>query len=73
MQIQLAKYIEASARGCGCQFIIATHSPFLLAMNWTRIYDLDSVPVAVRKWTEVENVKIYRDFFKEHEGEFEDE
>ena len=73
MQIQLAKYIEASARGCGCQFIISTHSPFLLAMNWTRIYDLDSVPVAVRKWTEVENVKIYRDFFKEHEGEFEDE
>lgn len=29
-QLQLAKYIEASARGCGCQFIIATHSPFQL-------------------------------------------
>jgi predicted ATPase len=69
-QTQLAEYIENSARGCGCQFIIATHSPFLLAMKRSRIYDLDSYPVEVKKWTELENVRLYRDFFKEHESEF---
>jgi len=69
-QTQLAEYIENSARGCGCQFIIANHSPFLLAMKRSRIYDLDSYPVEVKKWTELENVRLYRDFFKEHESEF---
>ena len=69
-QIQLAEYIEASARGCGCQFIIATHSPFLLAMKYSRIYDLDAVPVCTKKWTELENVRQYRNFFNSHADEF---
>ena len=69
-QIQLAEYIEASARGCGCQFIIATHSPFLLAMKYSRVYDLDAVPVCTKKWTELENVRQYRNFFNSHADEF---
>ena len=69
-QLELVEYIQNSAIGCGCQFIIATHSPFLLAMKRAEIYDLDSNPVVTRKWTELSNVKVYRDFFKEHEDEF---
>lgn len=68
-QVKLAKFIEESARFYNCQFIISTHSPFLLALN-SRIYDLDSVPVKVENWTELENVRIYYDFFKDHESEF---
>ena len=48
----------------GSQFIIATHSPFLLAMEGARIYDLDSNPVEIRNWWELENVRIYWDFFE---------
>ena len=70
MQTQLSKYIEDSALGCNCQFLIATHSPFFLSMQRSIVYDLDSLPVKTRKWTELENVKIYRDFFKQHENEF---
>lgn len=66
-QILLAKYIEDSAWACDCQFIIATHSPFLLAMKRSKIYDLDDDPVSIKKWTELESIKCYRDFFKEHE------
>ena len=55
---------------CGCQFIIATHSPFLLSMEGARIYDLDADPVEVRNWWELENVRIYYDFFREHEELF---
>lgn len=64
------KSIEASAIGCNCQFIIATHSPFLLAMKRSEIYDLDAYPVTQKKWTELHNIQLYREFFKKHENEF---
>ena len=68
---ELKTFIEESARFYNCQFIIATHSPFLLALNDAKIYDLDCVPVKTKKWTELENVKVYNQFFKEHSDEFE--
>lgn len=71
LQNKLREFIEDSARFYGCQFIIATHSPFLLSIKGAKVYDLDSVPVTVKKWTELENVKIYHDFFKKHGHEFE--
>ncbi len=70
MQIELKSYIENSARFFGCQFLISTHSPFLLSIKNSRIYDLDASPVRVRKWTELENVKIYYDFFMNLREEF---
>lgn len=70
-QIKLKKFIEDSVRFYNCQFIISTHSPFLLNLLEAKIYDLDSIPVKTKKWTELENVKIYHEFFKEHESEFE--
>ena len=56
-QLKLKKFIEDSARFYNCQFIISTHSPFLLALE---------------KWTNLKNVKLYYDFFKEKEKEFEE-
>ena len=70
-QLDLAKYINDSARHFGCQFIISTHSPILLSLEGAKIYDLDSMPVTTREWTELDNVKKYYEFFKEHEWEFE--
>lgn len=69
-QMELMSFIEDSARFLGCQFIISTHSPFLLAMKGAKIYNLDEDPVNIRRWTELENVRIYYDFFKIHENEF---
>jgi predicted ATPase len=69
-QIELMSFIENSARYLGCQFIISTHSPFLLAMRGAKIYNLDENPVDVSRWTELENVRIYHDFFKGYEKEF---
>lgn len=46
-QLKLAEFIEESARFFNCQFIISTHSPFLLGIKDARIYNLDSVPVKV--------------------------
>ncbi|WLR42034.1 AAA family ATPase [Bacillus carboniphilus] len=69
-QIELVQFIEDSARFFGCQFIISTHSPFLLSMREAKIYNLDENPVKVRRWTELENVRTYYEFFKSHENEF---
>lgn len=69
-QLELVKFIEDSARFFGCQFIISTHSPFLLSMKGAKIYNLDEHPVTVRRWTELENVRTYYEFFKKHEDKF---
>lgn len=69
-QLELMKFIEDSARFFGCQFIISTHSPFLLSIHGAKIYDIDENPVKVKSWTELENVRIYYDFFKSHEMKF---
>ena len=41
---ELAQFIEDSARFMGCQCVIATHSPFVLAIRGAKIYDLTATP-----------------------------
>ena len=73
MQLELLQILAKKARYCGCQFIIATHSPFLLSMEGARIYDLDASPVEIRNWWELENTKIYYDFFARNKKLFEED
>ncbi len=69
-QQDLCTFLSDSARHFGCQFVIATHSPVLLSMKDALIYDLDSNPVQTKKWTELENVRRYFEFFESHRNEF---
>ena len=69
-QAELATFLADSARFYGCQFIISTHSPFLLALRGAKIYDLDAAPVSVRRWTDLPNVRLYFNFFEERREEF---
>ena len=69
-QQELVNFIEESARFFGCQFIMATHSPFLLSMKNSKIYNMDEEPIRVSTWTKLPNVRAYYDFFKQHEEEF---
>lgn len=71
LQLKLQDYLSDSARFYGCQFIIATHSPFMLSMKDAVIYDLDEQPIMTKKWTKLRNVQVYHDFFQAHESEFE--
>lgn len=72
-QLELVEFLENSVRFFACQIIMATHSPFLLSMKEARIYDLDELPVVTKSWTELPNVRVYYDFFKKHNKEFNDE
>ena len=71
LQRKLADFIEESVRFYGCQFIISTHSPFLLAMKSASIYDLDTPRVPRREWYELENVKEYYNLFNQNKNKFE--
>lgn len=70
-QIELIQLISELTRFFKCQFIIATHSPFLLSIPEAKIYDLDTIPVTTKKWYELENMKIYYNFFKKNKSKFE--
>lgn len=69
-QQELLKFIEDSTRFYNCQFIIATHSPFILSLKDTKIYDFDENPYKIKRWTELKTVRDYYNFFKKHEEEF---
>ncbi len=69
-QILLAEKINKMARFLGCQFIISTHSPFMLGTLNAKIYNLDSRELEETRWTELENVRYFYDFFEKHRNEF---
>lgn len=70
-QVALAEEINKLARLLQCQFIIATHSPFMLGTLNAKIYNLDKREYDISKWSELENVRYFYIFFKKHEKEFE--
>ena len=72
-QMELARFLEESARFYDCQLVLATHSPFLLAMRGAKIYDLDARPACVRPWTELPSVRAYYSFFRENSARFEED
>ena len=70
-QVILAKELYNLATKGNCQMIIATHSPFILSLPDTKIYDLDSTPVKTAQWYELDNMKTYFQLFNAHRQEFE--
>ena len=71
-QVLLANGINKLARLLECQFVIATHSPFMLGTLNAKIYNIDTKEYDVVKWNELENVQYFYNFFKKHEQEFEE-
>lgn len=69
-QLELVQFIMDSARFYGCQFIIATHSPFIMSARGAKIYDMDALPPAPCRWTELKSVRAYFDFFMQRKNEF---
>lgn len=54
--------IVSRAAADGAQFVIATHSPILLALPGARIYELDRDGVAPREYDDLEAVRLTRGF-----------
>jgi predicted ATPase len=63
-QLELLKLIQKYSQGGLAQFIIATHSPILLACPDAQIYNLDSIPLKSVNYEETEHFRIYQDFMQ---------
>ena len=70
-QVKLAEQINQMARYLGVQFVIATHSPFMLGILEAKIYNLDTKDYQVQNWSELENVRYFYEFFEKRKKEFE--
>lgn len=69
-QLILADIITYHTRFLNCQFVIATHSPFLLGKLEGTIYNLDLPGMQTSKWTTLPAMKEYYDFFSQFGNQF---
>ncbi len=70
-QAALSTFIAESVRYFDCQFIIATHSPFLMAMSGAKLYDLDDSPVSAKPWYQFTSMRDWYALFSAHKAQFE--
>lgn len=61
-QIGLLELLSRTANAGHAQFIMATHSPILLACPGAIIYDFNQYPIAPIRYEETEHYRVYRDF-----------
>jgi len=63
-QLQLLKLLQEMSSLGHAQFIIATHSPILLACPGSVIYSFDHCPVKTIRYEETEHYQVYKNFME---------
>lgn len=64
-QIELVRLIREMSRAGHAQFIVATHSPILLACPKAKILSFDHIPVKEIPYEETEHYRVYRAFMED--------
>jgi predicted ATPase len=64
-QIDLVNLVAEMGRKGHAQFIIATHSPIILACPLATIYNLDRAPVERIEYEETDHYKVFSDFLRD--------
>ena len=64
-QLELLKLLKEMGRMGHAQFIIATHSPILLACPGAVIYSFDYVPAKVINYEDTEHYRLYKSFMED--------
>ena len=72
-QLDLLDLLARMSRDGHAQFIIATHSPILLACPGATIYSLDSAPVRTVSYEQTEHYQIYKRFMADPHRFLDDE
>ena len=67
MQVELLKVLRKVTPNGSAQFLIATHSPILLAYPDAEIYSFDQAPIQKVEYEETDYYRIYRDFLNHRE------
>jgi predicted ATPase len=66
-QLVLLEILKDMSRTGLAQFIVASHSPILLACSGARIYSFDHIPIRPVMYEETELYRLYRDFLIDRE------
>jgi predicted ATPase len=66
-QLELLRLLRRFSERGDVQFIIATHSPILLALPGAAIYSFDEAPVSRVEYEDTDYYRIYRDFLDNRE------
>jgi Predicted ATPase len=64
-QLELVQLLHHLTRRGDAQFMIATHSPILLACPGAAIYSFDHIPIRRITYEETDYYRIYRDFLND--------
>ncbi len=64
-QIEMLRLLTRAAQSGHAQFIIASHSPILLACSGATILSFDRSTVAPVEYEETEQYKVFRDFMRD--------
>jgi predicted ATPase len=63
-QVALRRELEGFGRSGQAQFLIATHSPFLLSLPGSQILDFDGDAPRPVSYTDTEHYRVYKSFFE---------
>jgi predicted ATPase len=64
-QLDLLKVLKDMSQAGHAQFIIATHSPILLACPGAKIYSFDKIPVKQIDYEKTEQFQVYKNFIQD--------
>ena len=64
-QLELLTLLRDISKAGHAQFIIATHSPILMACPGAHIYSFDSTPIRLVEYKETEHYRVYKDFMED--------
>jgi predicted ATPase len=64
-QLELLSILKEMSEAGHAQFIIATHSPLLLACPGAHIYSFDHIPIKRIGYEETDHYRIYKDFLED--------
>ena len=69
-QLELVNVLKETGQNGTSQFILATHSPILMACPGARIFNFDENPINEIKYEKTEHYRIYKNFMEDHRRYF---
>lgn len=66
-QLELLAILSEMSKEGHAQFLIATHSPILLALPGATIYSFDKIPVSPVRYEDTDYYQIYRSFMNDRD------
>ena len=64
-QIELVKVLKETAMDGHAQFILATHSPILMACPGAKLFNFDNNTITETTYHKTEHYRIYKDFMED--------